>query len=290
MKTLTMAALALLLTAALGCSAGGAGKGPGGGRPGPGVVTLSPAAEPAVIEWQRREPPERVSIGPGGFWFGAPEGPRARYLFVPAERAADLALFARTFAPFRQTGAEGSLDFRGRGSAAAGATERRMIAEWARQVVADATGGAGSSPYGLALAWHRGAGTGGVCDDLEIYRSGEVRASSCSGAATAGRLGTDRLARLYGWVDGLAPFQAAGVEGPRADSLLARLIFAGSGRRPASPSDIAAIETLAEALHHEMTGEPEPAGAADEEPPAAPGETPAAPGETPAAPGDGAPR
>jgi hypothetical protein len=215
-------------------------------------VTLSPAAEPAVIEWQRREPPEKVSVGPGGFWFGPPQGPRARYLFAPPERAADLALFARTYAPFRQTGAEGDLDFRGHG-VAAGATERRMIAEWVRQVVADATGDAGSSPYGLALAWHRGAGTGGVCDDLEIYGGGEVRASSCGQGEITGRLAVDRLSRLYDWVDRFAPFQAAGEEGPRADSLLARLIFAGHGRRQATAADVAAIEALAETLHHEMT-------------------------------------
>jgi hypothetical protein len=253
----------LLLAAASACSAGGAGNGHGGGSGGPALVTLSPAAEPAVIEWLRREPPEKVSVGPGGLWYGPPQGPRARYLFAPPERAADLALFARTYAPFRLAGAgaEGELDFRGRGAAAAGATERRMIGEWVRQVVADATGGT-ASPFGLVLAWHRGAGTGGVCDDLEIYGGGEVRASSCGHDEVTGRLAVDRLARLYDWEDRFAPFQAAGEEGPRADSLLARLIFAGRGRRAAAAADIAGIEALAETLHHEMTGAPGEAGAA----------------------------
>jgi hypothetical protein len=278
---------------------------------------------------------ERVSIDLGGLWLGPEDGARARYLFTRRQRADELASFAHAYAPFRQVDGDGELVFRGRGGAAPGASERRMIAEWTRRVVvevgadlqgepsgerrmpildvrrpawpreaapagmqggspayrgrtADLPGsspiylgeaayppsppgkagqparerrpsypggaaGGGPSPFGLAFAWHRGAATGGVCDDLTVYLSGEVRAGSCgAGPQVEGRLPGERLERLYAWVDGLEPFQAAGEQEVRADALIERLVFAGSGRRRASPEEIAAIESFASSLHHEL--------------------------------------
>jgi hypothetical protein len=254
-----------------------------------------PAAAPAAAR-QPVRPGERVSIDLGGLWLGPENGARARYLFTRRQRADELASFARAYAPFRQFDSDGELVFRGRGAAAPGASERRMIAEWTRRVVAEVGGdlqrepawpreaapaylqgeppacagcpsptlagrpiypggaaGGGPSPFGLAFAWHRGAATGGVCDDLTVYLSGEVRAGSCgAGPQVEGRLSGERLERLYAWVDGLEPFQAAGEQEVRADALIERLVFAGSGRRRASPEDIAAIESLAGSLHHEL--------------------------------------
>jgi hypothetical protein len=215
---------------------------------------MSTAADLPPVEWRRlREPRERLEVGPGGFWLGPLDGPRAHYLFATSRRRDELAQFTRSYASFQQRDGESELVFRGRGAAPAAAAERRMIAEWARQVAAE-TGGDGSpSPYGLAFAWHRGAATGGICDDLAVFASGEVRAGSCGAATEAwGRLSGEQLQRLYAWVDNLSPFQATGEQGVRADSLLERLIFAGRGKRPATSAEIAAIESLAAALHHEI--------------------------------------
>jgi hypothetical protein len=212
------------------------------------VPPAEQARPPAAV------PSQRVSIGPGGLWVGPDGGPRVHYLFARRQRLEEVALFARTWAPFRQSDASGELVFRGRGAAPASAAERRMIAEWARLVAIEAADVAAASPYGLAVAWHRGAATGGVCDDLAIYLSGEVRAGSCgAGDEVSGRLAGERLERLYGWIDGLKAFQDAGAQGVRADALLERLIFAGRGSRRASPAELAAIEALAGTLHRELT-------------------------------------
>ncbi len=202
-------------------------------------------------------PLQRVTIDLGGLWLGPGdprEGPRVHYLFARRRRTEDLAQFVRDYAPFQAS----ELVFRGRGTVQASAAERRMIGEWTRAVTVEAVGSVGDagspSPYGLAFAWHRGAATGGICDDLVVYLTGEVRAGSCgAGAEVGGRLAGERLQRLYAWVDGLAAFQDAGEQELRAGALLDRLIFAGRGRQRASPGEIAAIETFAGSLHRELT-------------------------------------
>ncbi|HVT61580.1 MAG TPA: hypothetical protein VHR45_24680 [Thermoanaerobaculia bacterium] len=202
---------------------------------------------------------EWASIDAGGVVIGPLGGRRVRYLFASRERAADLGFFARTYAPFRLAMSYEELIFRGRGSARAGPVEQRMIGEWARLVGVEAPAGASASAYGLAFAWHRGASAGGVCEDLAVYLTGEVRASPCSGEPELrGRLDAGRLARLYAWYDGLAPFQSQGEQGVRADALLERLIFAGRGGRPASPREESAIEALAVNLYRELTAPPAP--------------------------------
>ena len=277
---------ALLALAAAACAAGGKSGAPPDATA--AAPVLSPAAATTLIEWRRpaglpgiSTPPatapgsrpaaaptpgatatpgpgavplQRVTIDLGGLWVGPDdlrEGPRVHYLFARRRRIEDLAQFVRDYAPFQAS----ELVFRGHGTVQASAAERRMIGEWIHAVAVEAVGDAGSpSPYGLAFAWHRGAATGGVCDDLVVYLTGEVRAGSCgAGAEVGGRLAGERLQRLYAWVDGLAAFQDAGEQELRAGALLDRLIFAGRGRRRASPGEIAAIETFAASLHRELT-------------------------------------
>jgi hypothetical protein len=275
---------ALLALAAAACAAGGKSGAPPDATA--AAPVLSPGAATALIEWRRpaalpgvSAPPaaapasrsaaapgpgaapgqaalplQRVTIDLGGLWVGPDdprEGPRVHYLFARRRRTEDLAQFARDYAPFQAS----ELVFRGRGTVQASAAERRMIGEWTRAVAVEVVDDAGSpSPYGLAFAWHRGAATGGVCDDLVVYLTGEVRAGSCgAGAEVGGRLAGERLQRLYAWIDGLAAFQAAGEQELRAGALLDRLIFAGRGRQRASPGEIAAIETFAGSLHRELT-------------------------------------
>ncbi|HEY6323563.1 MAG TPA: hypothetical protein VJA16_18635, partial [Thermoanaerobaculia bacterium] len=275
---------ALLALAGAACAGGGKSGAPPDATA--AAPVLSPAAATALIEWRRpaglpgvaapaADVPgsrpaaapapgaapgpgavllQRVTIDLGGLWLGPDdprEGPRVHYLFARRRRTEDLAQFVRDYAPFQAS----DLVFRGRGTVQASAAERRMIGEWTRAVAVEAVGDAGSpSPYGLAFAWHRGAATGGVCDDLVVYLTGEVRAGSCgAGAEVGGRLAGERLQRLYAWVDGLAAFQDAGEQELRAGALLDRLIFAGRGRQRASPGEIAAIEAFAGSLHRELT-------------------------------------
>jgi hypothetical protein len=224
----------------------------GGEAPAVGGRGPAPAAVPAGGAVT-----ERVAIGLGGLWLGPVDGPRTHYLFVRRRRTEELAQFVHAYAPFRvATGGGaggGELAFHGRGTLVAGAAERRMITEWTRAVVVELGAGSGASPFGLVLAWHRVASTGARCDDLAVYLSGDVRAGTCGGGAEVhGRLGGERLGRFYAWVDGLQPFQDSGEQEVSADALLARLVFAGRGSRPATRADIDALASFAETLHHEL--------------------------------------
>ena len=248
----------LLALWAMACNGGE----PSSGKParGPAAESRSPAApagkdaEPKVlVELRRgRNPQGVVLIGRGGALMGPASGPLSRTVFSSRERAEDLRFFQRRYAPFRMPVPGGELVFRGKGRARAGTAERRMIAEWALLVAVEAAGRAESGVYGLVLAWHRG-GAPGICDEVSVYLTGEVRAGSCSwDEEIRGRLAPENLPRLYDWFDRVAPFQAGGGEADLAGGTESRLIFAGRGREEASKAEIAAIQTLAPALFREL--------------------------------------
>jgi hypothetical protein len=274
---------ALLLLLALAAAACGGEAPPE--RPAAGA---RPAASPArraepqgLIELRRgRNPQEVVLIGRGGSLVGPAGGALHRILFSSRERAADLRFLVRRYAPFRMAVAGGELVFRGRGRVRANPVERRMIAEWARLVAIEAGGGRGSAAYGIVLAWHRG-GTTAICDDVAVYLTGEVRASSCSWEEEVrGRLTSEALARVYDWFDRLAPFQSGGGEADLAGGTESRLIFAGRGKERAGRSETAEIQAFAPALFRELAAR-RPAAPAP--PPPAQG-TPAAERREPAKP------
>jgi hypothetical protein len=237
-----------------------------------------------LIELRRwKDPGELVLIGKGGVLSGPADGPLTRSVFSSRERDEDLRSFVRAYAPFRMPVQSGELMFHGKGRERPGPVERRMIAEWARQVAGEVAGGRAGSSYGLVLSWHRSGGTG-ICDDVTVYLTGEARAASCSWEHEAhGRLAPATLARIYEWFDELAPFQSGGGEEDLAGGTQSGLIFAGRGKREATPTEIVQMKSLPAALFRELSGRapvpvPAPgtsaAGTASAPPPA-PGETPA---------------
>jgi hypothetical protein len=230
-------------------------SGCGAPRQEPAVPVGGPAAvvRPGTLELRRwQAPAERVVIEPSGVALGPAGEPLAHYLFVSRDRLQDLQSFVRTYAPFRVSTGLGELAFGGRGTARAGSAEQRMILEWARRAAAEVAAGRGGESYGMVFAWHRGGAAGG-CDELSVFLTGEVQASSCSwGREVRGRLAPEQLARLYAWFDGLAPFQEGSEEGTGQIREPSRLVFAGQGRKEATPAEIAAIRALAPALHREL--------------------------------------
>lgn len=225
---------------------------------GPPPVPVIPGVGEARIEMLRgQDPQERVVIGDGGLALGPAGGPLSRLLFATPARLEDLRYFIQTYAPFEVHGASPAgalhLTFRGRGRGKPGPEERRMILEWARNAATEAVHGRGRPPYGLALAWHRGAGPGN-CDEISVFLTGEVRASSCGGRRPeiSGRLAPPPLARLYNWFDRLQPVQVSGGETEGRIESAQRLIFAGHGAETATPGDIQELQTFAAALHREL--------------------------------------
>jgi hypothetical protein len=249
--------IGLLLLALLACGGGDSATtdlvplgAVGSAGSGPPAV---PGLRPGVIElWRWRDPRQRVVIDKAGVALGPVGEPLERTLFLTHDRLNELHGFLRTYSRFRARMPEGELVFGGQGPFRPGATERRMILEWARLVAAEAMGGRGSSDYGLMLAWHRGEGTAS-CDDLAVYLTGEVRAGSCSWEEeVSGRLRPEVLARFYGWFDHLKPFQVGGGIRGGAEQEQFRMIFAGRGRGEASDEETATLRSLATALHREL--------------------------------------
>lgn len=209
----------------------------------------------ALIELRRwKDPEDLVLIGRGGVLSGPAGGPLARSVFSSRERDEDLRSFVRAYAPFRMPVPGGVLMFHGKGRERPGPVERRMIAEWARLVAAEVAGGRAGSSYGLVLSWHRSGGTG-ICDDVTVYLTGEARAASCSWDHEArGRLAPATLARVYEWFDEMAPFQSGGGEEDLAGGTRSGLIFAGRGKREATPAETAQMKALPPALFRELSG------------------------------------
>jgi hypothetical protein len=242
------------------------------------VAGKGPAEAPLGIELQRwKDPREMVWVGTRSVVTGPLPGPLARKFFVDPHRSDFAWYLVRSYAPFERKGPEGDLAFHGQGKVKAGATEQRMIAEWARQTAAEVVDERGGPAYGLALAWHQG-GSSLDCQDVAVYLTGEAVATSCGwDGEVQGWLEPGALGRLYGWFDHLRSFQSGG--GQTADSLRpgaleTRLVFAGRGKQPASKGEEGEIQSFAAGAFAELAarrgGAPAPPAPAPAAPAAAP--------------------
>jgi hypothetical protein len=227
-------------------------------------VRLAEAPEPQIgetlIEWSGNGDSgcTVAQIGSDGVAIGrCYEEVRLGTPFAGERRAADLADFVATFASFTADTPAGAVTFTGAGTAEATPAQQRMIAEWARLVQLEAQGGRSGASWGLAFAWHREGGIAGFCDDLTVYVTGEVWATSCRGTQPEDlahfRLNAEQLATLYNWVDTLQSFEYEQRDPAMADSMTVRLIFSGAGAQAASEAEQAAIIDFAQTLYTEAT-------------------------------------
>lgn len=220
-----------------------------------------------VVELARwRAPGEVLRLRGSSGEIGPAGGPLAFRFYLTPQLADDLWYFRRTYAPFRLRWGAGELTFRGEGAAPAGGAERRALAEWSRAVAAEMAGEGSERSFGLVFAWHGGGAV--PCEDVSVSLAGTVWAESCPwGGPVRARLDPTQLPRLYSWFDALAPFQ----ETPGGESgdpgQTSRLVFAGRGRRAASPAERQEIEGFGHALALELrVRRPLAAGVAPAEP------------------------
>jgi hypothetical protein len=138
-----------------------------------------------------------------------------------------------------------------------------MIAEWARLVAQEAAFGRGGASWGFVLSWHREGGIAGFCDDLSVYITGEVYASSCQGEQPQNlgkrRLTPEELAQLYTWVDTLGAFEIEQRDPAQADAMTIRVLFSGVGSREADDSDKQGIQDWAAQLFASLSLQSAPA-------------------------------
>lgn len=205
-----------------------------GPRPETGEVVIRWSGYQADVEGECQE----AEIGLEGVAFSRCYAlPMQGYLAGP-ERAAELAAFAETYAPFTADTPAGSVEFFGTGDQTAAESEQRMIAEWARLVALEAGAGRSGASWGLGFAWFREGGIAGFCDHLSVYVSGHVAASRCNGedytALGERRLSAQELTQLFAWLDTYANFETETTDGAVADGMTTRMVFSGAGLDSAS--------------------------------------------------------
>lgn len=188
-----------------------------------------------IIAWQFLDDYcQSALIGDKGVAFGECNAPMIATSLNSEERQADFEYFAESFFPFQAETPAGKVIFTGNGTQKPTLSEKRMIAEWARLVYIEAISGRSGASYGIALAWHREGGIAGFCDDISVYLTGEVYATSCKSGAPTGlgrsRLDAAQLTQIYTWVDNLDEFEISQSDGEGVmDSLTTYLAFSGTG-------------------------------------------------------------
>lgn len=201
-------------------------------------VILASAPQPSIgriaITFHRDEPDcIDARIGPGGVAFGDCGGPQIQGLFAAGGHISELASFTAAYESFSAESPVGRIEFTGTGRKIAEPSVRRSIVEWTALVVEEARSGNSQAGWGLAIGWHREGGVNGACDDLAVYRSGEVIADSCAdgNARSIGktRLDAAQLEKLYAWIDAFEPSEIMLEAGSQADDAAVNLAFSGAG-------------------------------------------------------------
>ena len=180
--------------------------------------------------------------------YGACNGTPISAPLVDPIQADQLLGFYQSYAPFSAQTPAGQLNFNGNGPRQASPSEQRMIAEWARKVITETSGGQSDTALGLVINWHHEGGSPASCGDLLIYVTGEVDATSCNNT-TSVYLGStflysDQLEQLYTWVDTLKPFDLNQVD-PGADGEYVHVVFSGQGTMDAPAYEEQAIQQFA---------------------------------------------
>ncbi len=108
----------------------------------------------------------------------------------------------------------------------------------------------------LVLSWHREGGVAGFCDDLKVYRTGDVSADSCKSGESqniaSARLSFEQLQTLQGYTDRLSSFQLEQTDDAVADAMTVRVTFTGTGSEEATDADKDAIRDWAAELFAAM--------------------------------------
>ncbi len=114
--------------------------------------------------------------------------------------------------------------------------------------------GTSVQPASLALTWHREGGIAGFCDDLLVYRSGEVVAYQCGTEAVAqgtlaATLPEAEAAQFNAWLARYGPVSVVQDDGAVADSMLVTMNLTGIGTEQASEAEQAAMVEWAQNLY-----------------------------------------
>ncbi len=123
------------------------------------------------------------------------------------------------------------------------------------------TAGASVQPASVALSWQRQGGIAGFCDELIVYRSGEVVGLDCKGdQVSQGTLATTLseadLAKFNAWLTQYGAVTVAHEDGAVADSMSVTLNLNGVGAAQPGEAEQQAMVAWAQNLYAQL----QPAG------------------------------
>jgi len=110
----------------------------------------------------------------------------------------------------------------------------------------------------LALTWHREGGIAGFCDDLTVYLSGEIQASSCrpGGKAADASLrviaSKEELAQFDKWITTFGTVTVTMKDPAVADAMTVTLTLNGSGKGQPTKAEKQAMIDWAQAVHNRL--------------------------------------
>jgi hypothetical protein len=229
------------------------------------MIRLESAPAPQIgellLRWRsqpdERTPPVVAEFGAEGVAWGMIGGVLMQGYFGAPQRQAELAQWAATYASFKADTPAGHVMLQGRGAEEAPPAAQRMVAEWARLAYQEAAAGRSGASWGLAFAWHREGGIAGFCDDLTVYVTGQVYASTCRGSEpqtlAATFLSAEQMAQVYTWVDTLQSFGDDTTDPAVADAITVRMFFSGAGAQAASEAEQQAVKDFAAQLYTQLT-------------------------------------
>ncbi len=223
-------------------------------RPQVGGLVLTYGAESCRVIGLQHETPS-VAVGPcrGAFmtydWQTTPEA------------EADLNAFLDTYAPFREATPAGFLDFNGRGQQSTNPAERLLIAQWVQWVGESAAAGRNDLEDRLVFTWSRLGGLAGLCDELDIYLTGLVRAGRCDDDTRPTLyLSSADATKLVDWLAVYATQRLERSDGAVADSLTEVVEIRGQGEQAVDePGRDALLALAADLFNRLMMPQPEAA-------------------------------
>jgi hypothetical protein len=188
---------------------------------------------------------------------GPCEGALKQVPYAESIQRDELNYYILTYQSFSTDTPNGFLVFSGKGQLRASSVEQRSILTWAQIAANGVQAGRSSAAGGVAISWHREGGTADFCDDLSIYETGVVSASSCKNGQSVDLgqtwLDSDQLTQLYQWIDNLSRFEYTDQNSATTDTTTFDLVFAGQGSTTATESDQQSIETFVEELFAQVS-------------------------------------
>jgi hypothetical protein len=116
--------------------------------------------------------------------------------------------------------------------------------------------GTSVQPASVAVTWNRNGGIAGFCDELIVYRSGEIVAHNCGNEAlaqgTLAALGEGEVAQFNEWLAKYEQVSMIQDDGAVADSMIVNFNLVGSGSEQAAEAEQQALVEWAQALYTQL--------------------------------------